>query len=131
MATRSNTDYVRFSAFSIKDLIIRKLAQDSKFTDQIYSGSNLNILIDIFSYIAQTLLYSINTVASESMFQDTKIYENINRLCAFLGYNPHGMNPATAVFSFPLAELLESVANTGRNPIIPRYSYYPLHYLSF
>ena len=123
MATRSNTDYVRFSAFSIKDLIIRKLAQDSKFTDQIYSGSNLNILIDIFSYIAQTLLYSINTVASESMFQDTKIYENINRLCAFLGYNPHGMNPATAVFSFPLAELLESVANTGRNPIIPRYSY--------
>jgi hypothetical protein len=67
----SNTDFLRFSAYSIKDLITRKLAQDSNFTDQVYEGSNLAILIDIFSYMAQCLLYSLNNAAAESMFSDT------------------------------------------------------------
>ena len=51
MATRENTDYLRFNAFAIRDLITRKLAQDSNFTDQIYAGSNLAVLIDIVSYM--------------------------------------------------------------------------------
>lgn len=118
MATRENTDFLRFNAFAIKDLITRKLAQDSNFTDQIYPGSNLNILIDICSYIFQTLMFNLNSAAAESMWSDTKIYENINRLCNFLGYNPHGMNPAAAIFSVPLAQFSESSQN-----IIPRYSY--------
>ena len=102
MATRENTDFLRFNAFAIKDLIIRKLAQDSNYTDQIYPGSNLNILIDIISYMYQTLMFNLNSAAAESMWSDTNIYENINRLSQFLGYNPHGMNPASAIFSFPL-----------------------------
>lgn len=117
MATRENTDFLRFNAFAIKDLITRKLAQDSNFTDQIYPGSNLNILIDICSYVFQTMMFNLNSAAAESMWSDTKIYENINRLCNFLGYNPHGMNPASAIFSVPLAQF------EGRNVIIPRYSY--------
>ena len=118
MATRENTDFLRFNAFAIKDLITRKLAQDSNYTDFIYPGSNLNIFIDICSYVFQTLMFNLNSAASESMWSDTKIYENINRLCAFLGYNPHGMNPAAAIFSVPLAQF----AGSG-NKIIPRYSY--------
>lgn len=118
MATRDNTDFLRFNAFAIKDLITRKLAQDSNFTDQIYSGSNLNILIDICSYVFQTLMFNLNSAASESMWSDTKIYENINRLCTFLGYNPHGMNPSVAIFSVPLAQFGELSPNN-----IPRYSY--------
>ena len=117
MANRDNTDFLRFNAFSIKDLIIRKLAQDSNFTDQIYAGSNLNILIDIVSYMYQTLMFNLNSAAAESMWSDTKIYENINRLCGFLGYNPHGMNPATAIFAIPTNQL------DGQDKIIPRYSY--------
>lgn len=121
MATRENTDLLRFNAFAIKDLITRKLAQNSNYTDQVYPGSNLQILIDLFSYTFQTLLYSLNTASSEAMFKDTKIYENINRLCMFLGYNPHGMNPSTAVFSIPMESFpsTESVINR----FIPRYSY--------
>ena len=101
MAKRENTDYLKFNAFAIRDLIIRKLAQDSNYTDQIYSGSNIQILIDIISYMYQTLLYNLNSAASETMWSDTRIYENINRLSQFLGYSPHGMNPACAMFTFP------------------------------
>lgn len=121
MATRENTDFLRFNAFAIKDLIIRKLAQDSNYTDQIYPGSNLNILIDIISYMYQTLMFNLNSAAAESMWSDTNIYENINRLSQFLGYNPHGMNPASAIFSFPLDQFKE--LSLGNTPTIPRYSY--------
>ena len=117
MATRENTDFLRFNAFAIKDLIIRKLAQDSNFSDQIYQGSNLAVLIDIVSYMFQTLMFNLNSAASESMWSDVHAYENINRLCQFLGYNPHGMNPAAAVFSVPLAQY------EGQDVVIPRYSY--------
>lgn len=123
MATKSNTDYLKFNAFSIKDLITRKLAQDSTLTDAIYPGSTLATIIDIISYMYQTLMYNVNSAAAESMWQDTKIYENINRLCNFIGYNPHGMNPSTAVFSFPLEQIREREANSPFALTIPRYSY--------
>ena len=66
-----NTDFLRFNAYSIKDLITRKLSENSKCTDQIYEGSNLAILIDIVSYMYQCLLLNLNNCASESMFADT------------------------------------------------------------
>lgn len=70
MAT-NNTDFLKFSAYSIKELITRKLAEDTKFTDEIYEGSNLATLIDLVSYMYQCLIYSLNNSASESMFSDT------------------------------------------------------------
>lgn len=104
MASTSKTDYLRFSAYSIKDLITRKLTSDTKFTDQIYEGSNLAILIDIVSYMYQCLLYNINNAAAESMWADTQIYENINRLCKFIGYNPKGCATPTVTFTFDNSE---------------------------
>ena len=99
MATSDNTQYLRFSAYSIKDLITRKLSEDTRFTDQIYEGSNLAILIDIVSYMYQCMLYQLNSAASEAMFSDTQLYENINRLCKFIGYNPKGYSPSTTTFT--------------------------------
>ena len=71
MTKNSTNDFLRFSAYSMKDLITRKLSQDNNFTDQVYEGSNLAILIDIVSYMYQCLIYNMNTAAAESMFADT------------------------------------------------------------
>lgn len=95
MAITASNDFLRFSAYSIKDLITRKLSEDSSFTDQIYEGSNLAILIDIVSYMYQCLIYNLNNAAAESMFSDTQIYENISRLCKFIGYHPTAFIPST------------------------------------
>ncbi len=70
MATQ-NTDFLKFNAYSMKELITRKMSEDSKFTDQIYEGSNLAILIDLVAYMYQCLVYQLNNAASESMFSDT------------------------------------------------------------
>lgn len=106
MATTLNTDFLRFSAYSIKDLITRKLSETTKFTDQIYEGSNLAILIDIFSHMAQCVLYSLNTAASESMFADTQLYENMNRLVKFIGYNPKGVHAATVAATLDQSQVI-------------------------
>ena len=37
----------------------------------------------------------MNTAAAESMFADTQLYQNIVRLCKFIGYHPAGFRPAT------------------------------------
>lgn len=120
-----STDFLRFNAYSIKDLITRKLSEDSKFTDQIYEGSNLAILIDIVSYMFQCLTYSLNTAASESMFSDTQVYENINRLVKFIGYNPSGIIPASARFYFDNTYKSSSGVVVGgkyRQKLILKYS---------
>ena len=95
MSTKKNQDFLKFSAYYIKDLITRKLSESSKFTDQVYEGSNLAILIDIFSNMAQCMLYALNNTAGESMFSDTQAYENMNRLVKFIGYNPKGVSTPT------------------------------------
>lgn len=121
----SKSDYLRFSANSIKELITRKLTADTKFTDQIYEGSNLAILIDIVSYMYQCLIYNVNNAAAESMFADTQIYENINRLCKFLGYNPKGAY--VSVVDFMLDNNLQRADDTSKQKFeditIPAYSY--------
>ena len=116
MATEDNRlDFLRFSAYSMKDLITRKLSQNSRFTDQIYEGSNLAILIDLVSYMYQCLVYQLNNAASESMFADTQIFTNINRLVKLLGYNVRGCSPASFNATLRITD--------GEGKTLPKYSY--------
>lgn len=112
------TDYLRFSAYSIKDLITRKLSEDTRFTDQIYEGSNLAILIDLVSYMYQCLMFQLNNAAAESMFSDTQIYENISRLVNLIGYHPKGITPSKAIFY-----LDNDTEESKAGIFIPKYSY--------
>ena len=68
-------DFLRFSAYSFKDMITRKFSENAQFTDQIYEGSNLTILIDLCAYLFQGMTYCLNAAAAESMFSDTQIYK--------------------------------------------------------
>ena len=95
---QDKTQFLHFNAYSIKEMIVRKLTEDTDFTDQIYEGSNLNILIDLVAYMYQCLMYNLNNAASESMFADTRLYENMNRLVKFLGYNPKAIMPSVGQF---------------------------------
>lgn len=48
------------------------------------------------AYLYQGLVYNLNNAASESMFADTQLYENMARLVKFVGYSPRGCKTATA-----------------------------------
>lgn len=120
MSSRS-TDYLRFSAYSIKEYLKQKLSNDKSLTDQLYEGSNITILIDLVSYMYQCFIYCLNNAAAESMFSDVQLYENINRLVKMLGYSPRGIIPSQGLFQ---------IQNTGNNledRKIPQYSYIKLN----
>ncbi len=116
MANHS-TDFLRFSAYSIKDLITRKLSEDTKLTDQIYEGSNASILIDLISYMYQCLVYQLNNAAAESMFADTQVYKNITRLVKLIGYHPQGARPSVLN-----GTIVPQDSTSLRNYWIPFYS---------
>lgn len=121
MATSTQkTDFLRFSAWSLKNLITQKLSEDSKFTDQIYEGSNLAILIDLVSYMYQCLVYQLNNAAAESMFSDTRIFSNINRLVNLIGYNPKGCTPSS--FQAVVYKTDQTEGGTLRGRTIPQFS---------
>jgi hypothetical protein len=64
-------------------------------------------------------MFQLNNAASESMFSDTQIYENISRLVNLIGYHPKGLTPSKATFYLENDVDTESKANI----FIPKYSY--------
>lgn len=116
-----NTDFLKFSASSIKEYITKKLSENSKFTDQVYEGSNITVLIDIISYMYQCMMYQLNNAASESMWSDTMIYENISRLARILGYSPRGIVPSQGIFYIDNTDSQGSSGKYGEITI-PQYA---------
>ena len=108
--------YLRFDAFSMKDLINAKLSEDARFTDFAYSGSNLSIFIDIVSEMFACLMYNLNYAASESMLSDSNIYGNVSRLVKFLGYSPAGYKTSSVTVDATAVTFDKSFL------IVPKYS---------
>ncbi len=82
--------YVNFDAVSLKDFIVQKLNTNEQFTDQNYEGSNLSSLIDIIAFSYHALLFYLNQTSSESLFSQSTVYENMNRIVKLIGYKPTG-----------------------------------------
>lgn len=118
MATKFNIDYLRFDALSMKRLLTQKLSENPNFTDQIYEGSNLAIIIDTFSHMFQTLMYYVNHGASEAILSDTQLYENINRIVKMFGYNPLGY--ITPIAEFNVRGFVDADGNSSK--ILPKFA---------
>lgn len=109
--------YATFDAVSLKELIKQRLTENSLFTDQNFEGSNLAALADVFAFAYHILLFYYNQTASESLFDQAELYENMNKIVKSIGYKPSG--PRTSVLGF-------TATGTAELPIgaytIKRYS---------
>lgn len=111
-------DYLTFDATTMRDLIVSRLNESQIFSDQNYAGSNLSALTDVMSVIFGSLMFYLNKTSSESLFSESQIYENINRIVKILNYNPAGrftqnvLINLTALADLPIGSY-----------VIPRYSY--------
>lgn len=81
-----NTNYLRFEAKSMLDFLKQKINEHGTYTDQIYSGSNLTIVLETLSAMFEVLTYNLNFQASESTFNGVQIYENMLKIVNMLGY---------------------------------------------
>ena len=111
------TGYAAFDATSLKALIVKRLKEQGTFTDQVFEGSNLSTIIDIVAYSYHTMMFYLNRTASETMFSDAQLYENMNRVVKLLNYKPVGYQ--TSVVSFD--STISSDLDIGTY-ILPRYS---------
>ena len=118
----ANTDYLRWNANSLKELIVNKLTIDGTYSDQLFEGSDLSVLIDVFCYMFDTLTYLENVGASEAMFTDAQYYENINRIVKMLGYNPLGFITSTVATELGVREGYEF--EKSELITIPKYTTY-------
>lgn len=109
--------YISFDALSLRQLIINRLNEQGVFTDQNYIGSNLASIIDIISYSYNTLIYYLNKTATESMFTESQLLENMNRIVKLIDYSPIGAQTATLAFSCSASTFQQGFYT------IPRYSY--------
>jgi hypothetical protein len=116
VTTTSKTEYIAFDAMSLRQLIIDRLNEQQTFTDQNYVGSNLASIIDIISYAYHTLIFYLNRTSSESMFTESQLYENMNRVVKLIDYSPIGFQTSTLTFNCSSSELTQGVYT------IPRYT---------
>jgi len=109
--------YAAFDAAGLKNLIIERLNANQVFTDQNYEGSNINAFIDVVSYAYHVLLFYLNNTSNESLFTESQIYENINRIVKSLDYKPIGtQSPVLSITGSANSSLVPGTYT------LPRYS---------
>lgn len=123
--TTDNTDlnirpneYIAFDAVSIREFIRNRLTESGLFTDQYLEGSNLTAITNIVAYSFHTLMFYLNKTASEGMFSEAQIYENINRIVKLINYSPVGIQTPTLTFTCSADSTLAAGSYT-----IPRYTF--------
>jgi hypothetical protein len=113
----NKNSYVAFDGTSLRDIIIDRLNRGNVFTDQNYQGSNISAVIDIIAYSFSNLLFYLNKTSSESLFSESQLYENMNRIVKLLNYKPIGPQGQTLPVKLTVSNL------AAGNYIIPKYSY--------
>lgn len=120
----NNTDYLKWDAESLQELLRKKLLEQGLYTDQLYPGSDTKILLDLFAWTFDVLTYILNNNAADSLFADTMIYENMNRLVKLLSYNPEGYHTSNTTFKISINSDAFKTANDllPDSCIIPRFT---------
>ena len=110
--------YTTFDAQSLKQVIIQRLQEEGSFTDQVYEGSNMSAFIDVIAYSYHILIYYLNRTSAESIFSESAIYENINRIVKLINYSPVGYQTSSLSFDAHSTDDLPPGPYT-----IPRYTF--------
>lgn len=120
--TLPKNSYATFDALTLKQLIRARLTEGGVFTDQNFEGSNLSAIIDIIALSYHYLLFYLNTTATEALFDQTTIYENMNRLVKLINYKPTGFKTSLLSFQAEANNNLPADIYTIR-----RYSYFGIN----
>jgi len=113
--------YLAFDSLSLKQHIKNRLNESGVLTDQNFEGSYIATLIDIVAYTFNVLMFYLNKTSPESLFSDSQLYENMNRIVKLLDYKPVGRQTSTLTFQMSCDGIGET-ENIGLYTI-PRYSY--------
>jgi hypothetical protein len=88
----------------IKSNLVDYLKSTKQFTDYDFSGSNLQVILNLIAYQAQLNAYSTNMIANESFLSSATIRDNVVSNARAVGYTPVSArsSKSTTTFSYAL-----------------------------
>lgn len=115
-------NYLNFDAESILTKLRLNIQNSAAFSDQLFDGSNLSIILETLSLMFENLTYIVNNEATQASFGDTTVYEAINKLVKKLGYNPRGpITAVTSTTSMAMDDGYELNGNEDTTVILPKF----------
>ena len=84
----------------IKNNLIDYLKSTKQFTDYDFSGSNLQVILNLIAYQAQLNAYSTNMIANESFLASASLRNNVVSNARMLGFVPVSARAANTLISF-------------------------------
>ena len=84
----------------IKSNLIDYLKSTRQFTDYDFSGSNLQVILNLIAYQSQLNAYSTNMIANESFLSSASLRNNVVSNARSLGYVPTSTKSAISVATF-------------------------------
>jgi len=105
----------------IKNELIAYLSTRSEFTDYNFTGSGLNYLIDILSYIIHNLSFQLNMSANEVIsIYSAQLTKNIYSHAKNLNYSPRRPVGAIAYIDIEIQDAEKPIS--GETIVIPKYT---------
>ena len=84
----------------IKLNLINYLKSTKQFTDYDFSGSNLQVILNLISYQSQLNAYSTNMIANESFLSSATLRDNVVSNARSVGYTPSSAKSAESEVTF-------------------------------
>lgn len=109
-------NYVDYDILSLRNQLIQRLQARQGVWKDVYVSSNGSIIIDMYSYIANLVLYYIERRAEESYLPTAKLRSSILNLVRLLGYIPRRPVSATGKVTFSV------VSPLSKKVFIPRWT---------
>ena len=112
MAANSNLSLTSLDFDTLKANFITYLQSQTQFKDYNFSGSNINVLLDILSYNSFLNTFYLNMVASEMFLDSAQLLNSVASHSKELNYVPRSAASSSANISF-------QIATTGiSNPLV-------------
>ena len=91
----------------IKLNLVNYLKSTKQFTDYDFSGSNLQVILNLIAYQSQLNAYSTNMIANESFLSSATLRDNVVSNAKSVGYIPTSSKSAQSevTFTFQLASV--------------------------
>ena len=87
----------------IKSNLVDYLKSTKQFTDYDFSGSNLQVILNLIAYQAQLNAYSTNMIANESFLSSATLRNNVVSNARSVGYTPVSARSAMSKTNFSYA----------------------------
>ena len=84
----------------IKNNLIDYLKSTKQFTDYDFSGSNLQVILNLIAYQAQLNAYSTNMIANESFLASASLRNNVVSNARMMGFVPISARASNTLASF-------------------------------